>query len=86
MNFRAVLDNYHRRDIPVISKNAIIELDSDEEMPLEEDVQSWYSEYLQSLERQYPDDFDYTIKETMERKQNISESRKQALKTILGNC
>lgn len=67
----------------------IIELDSedDEEMPQmgSVDFQSWYSAYLNKLERQYPTAFDLTIKESLSSlDKSNSSNRKQALKMALG--
>lgn len=48
------------------------------------DVSAWYSSFLRSLERQYSLAFDRVIKKIMRGKGEISESRKSALKTVLG--
>ncbi|XP_037811353.1 HEAT repeat-containing protein 1 homolog [Lucilia sericata] len=67
----------------------VIELDSEDD----EDVnmssggninfQSWYSQYLHKLERQYPTAFDLTIKESLSRNDQSS-NRSRAIKMALG--
>lgn len=48
------------------------------------DVQGWYSGILQRLENQYPEEFEFVLKETMQGRENISESRREVLKSALG--
>lgn len=73
---------------PSLNDGDVIELDSedDENMPQSGsvDFQSWYSQYLHKLERQYPTAFDLTIKESLSNKQEISLNRSKAIKMALG--
>uniref|UniRef100_A0A1I8QA80 HEAT repeat-containing protein 1 n=1 Tax=Stomoxys calcitrans TaxID=35570 RepID=A0A1I8QA80_STOCA len=64
----------------------VIELDSEEDEAMPNvNFQSWYSDYLHKLERQYPTAFDLTIKESLSSK-NLENSvnRSKALKMALG--
>ncbi|KAM7353776.1 HEAT repeat containing 1 homolog l(2)k09022 [Cochliomyia hominivorax] len=74
---------------PSLNDGDIIELDSedDENMPQagNVDFQSWYSQYLHKMERQYPTAFDLTIKESLSRnKEQTSSNRSKAIKMALG--
>lgn len=67
----------------------IIELDSDDDEDMSSannaQFQSWYSEYLHKLERQYPAAFDLTIKEALSNsKEEGSANRRKAVKMALG--
>ncbi|XP_075149829.1 HEAT repeat containing 1 homolog l(2)k09022 [Haematobia irritans] len=64
----------------------VIELDSDEDEAMPNvNFQSWYSDYLHKLERQYPTAFDITIKESLSNKNmENSANRSKAIKMALG--
>ncbi|XP_055680331.1 HEAT repeat-containing protein 1 homolog [Lutzomyia longipalpis] len=67
----------------------VVTIDSGDEsdIPLSEsnmDVSSWYSNFLKTLERQYPETFDAVIKQIMSSTEDISEGRRTALKAVLG--
>ncbi|XP_055713807.1 HEAT repeat-containing protein 1 homolog [Phlebotomus papatasi] len=82
---RCALNNYVLRE----KRPDVITIDSGDESDIalsdsNMDVSSWYSNFLKSLERQYPDTFDRVIKHIMSSKEEISEGRKTALKAVLG--
>lgn len=63
----------------------IISLDSDDEeenIPLKaQDVTLWYSAFLKTLERRYPEAFDQVVKDVMSR---MPGRRRNGLKNVLG--
>ncbi|EDV99189.1 HEAT repeat-containing protein 1 homolog [Drosophila grimshawi] len=64
-------------------ENTII-IDSDDEMlPAKTNFQTWYTEFLEKLERRYPDAFDLSVKAALSAKSKTS-NRKKALKLALG--
>ncbi|XP_059617270.1 HEAT repeat-containing protein 1 homolog [Phlebotomus argentipes] len=82
---RCALNNYVLRE----KRPDVITIDSGDESDIalsdsNMDVSSWYSNFLKSLERQYPETFDRVIKRIMSSTEEISESRKTALKAVLG--
>lgn len=64
---------------------SIIELDSDDDEMKgkpEKAVTEWYSNFLKSLERQYPAPFDRVVHEIVSKKK--SKKKRNALKNVLG--
>ncbi|KFB38442.1 AGAP009004-PA-like protein [Anopheles sinensis] len=65
-----------------------INLDSDSEeesfKSRHEKVTRWYSEFLKSLERQYPTPFDRVVKRAMKGQEQYSHRKRNALKNVLG--
>ncbi|EDW12577.1 HEAT repeat-containing protein 1 homolog [Drosophila mojavensis] len=63
--------------------NTIV-IDSDDEMePVKTDFQAWYTEFLEKLERRYPEAFDMSVKASLKAKSKTS-NRQKALKLALG--
>ncbi|XP_016987522.1 HEAT repeat-containing protein 1 homolog [Drosophila rhopaloa] len=61
-----------------------IVIDSDDETEIEKtSFQTWYSAYLEKLERRYPEAFDLSVKEALRAKSSTS-NRQKALKLALG--
>ncbi|XP_017000149.2 HEAT repeat-containing protein 1 homolog [Drosophila takahashii] len=61
-----------------------IVIDSDDEAETEKtSFQTWYSDYLEKLEKRYPEAFDLSVKEALRAKSNTS-NRQKALKLALG--
>ncbi|EDV59140.1 HEAT repeat-containing protein 1 homolog [Drosophila erecta] len=61
-----------------------IVIDSDDEKETEKtSFQTWYTAYLEKLERRYPDAFDLSVKEALRSKSSTS-NRQKALKLALG--
>ncbi|XP_033173717.1 HEAT repeat-containing protein 1 homolog [Drosophila mauritiana] len=61
-----------------------IVIDSDDEIETEKTTfQTWYSTYLEKLERRYPEAFDLSVKEALRSKSSTS-NRQKALKLALG--
>ncbi|KAH8410161.1 hypothetical protein KR009_007254 [Drosophila setifemur] len=59
-------------------------IDSDDEVETEKtSFQTWYTTYLEKLERRYPEAFDISVKETLRSKSTTS-NRQKALKLALG--
>lgn len=59
-------------------------IDSDDEMmPAKTNFQTWYTEFLEKLERRYPEAFDLSVKTALSAKSNTS-NRHKALKLALG--
>ncbi|XP_058121031.1 HEAT repeat-containing protein 1 homolog [Anopheles ziemanni] len=65
-----------------------INLDSDSEeenfKSRHEKVTRWYSDFLKSLERQYPTPFDTVVKRAMKGQEQYSHRKRNALKNVLG--
>lgn len=61
-----------------------IVIDSDDEMaPPKTDFQTWYTDFLEKLERRYPEAFDVSVKASLS-SQNKNSNRQKALKLALG--
>lgn len=61
-----------------------IVIDSDDEMaPPKTDFQTWYTEFLEKLERCYPEAFDVSVKAALS-SQTKNSNRQKALKLALG--
>lgn len=59
-------------------------IDSDDEMePIKNNFQTWYTEFLEKLERRYPEAFDLSVKASLRAKSKTS-NRQKALKLALG--
>ncbi|EDW64652.1 HEAT repeat-containing protein 1 homolog isoform X1 [Drosophila virilis] len=59
-------------------------IDSDDEMmPAKTNFHTWYTEFLEKLERRYPEAFDLSVKAALSAKSNTS-NRQKALKLALG--
>ncbi|XP_065355834.1 HEAT repeat-containing protein 1 homolog [Calliphora vicina] len=75
--------------VSTLNDGDIIELDSEDDdvnMPLAGNVhfQSWYSQYLHKLEKQYPTAFDLTIKDSLSNNEKqVSINRRKAIKMAL---
>ncbi|ALC38653.1 l-2-k09022 [Drosophila busckii] len=70
-------------DKPEDEDTIVIDSD-DEEMPgIKTDFQTWYTEFLEKLERRYPEAFDASVKAALSSKHTSSNSQK-ALKLALG--
>ncbi|KAH8305500.1 hypothetical protein KR018_012257 [Drosophila ironensis] len=66
------------------SNEDTIVIDSDDELETEKtSFQTWYSSYLEKLERRYPEAFDLSVKEAL-RTKATSSNRQKALKMALG--
>ncbi|XP_058450282.1 HEAT repeat-containing protein 1 homolog [Malaya genurostris] len=94
---RCVLDSYFHKSgqqVTLLTSNCsgddksseIISLDSeDEDFELKNDtVTQWYSDFLKSLEKQYPTAFDSVIKQVMKGQGNFSQNKRNALRNVLG--
>lgn len=57
----------------------VIELNSDEDEPMTESFHSWYCEFVQKFERQYPSEFDGIIKKSLN-DPSTSNNVKEAIK------
>ncbi|XP_055858614.1 HEAT repeat-containing protein 1 homolog [Episyrphus balteatus] len=53
-------------DKKALKDGDVIDLESDDEMPSQENVMRWFTKILGILERQYPNDMDVVIKKAME--------------------
>lgn len=61
-----------------------IVIDSDDEMSLPKtNFQKWYTEFLEKLERRYPEAFDVSVKAALS-SQSKTSNRQKALKLALG--
>ncbi|XP_017041327.1 HEAT repeat-containing protein 1 homolog [Drosophila ficusphila] len=71
-------------DTGINDEDDTIVIDSDDEADQEKtSFQTWYSGYLEKLERRYPEAFDLSVKEALRTKSTTS-NRKKALKLALG--
>ncbi|KAH8411910.1 hypothetical protein KR222_002119 [Zaprionus bogoriensis] len=61
----------------------IIDSDDEEMPPPKTDFQAWYTEFLEKLERRYPEAFDASVKAALSSKAKTS-NRQKALKLALG--
>jgi hypothetical protein len=96
-DFRSILDSYSHAPDEISEDNndeseeseetgeEIISLDSDddeENIPLKsQDVTIWYSSFLKTLERQYPNAFDDVVRDVMRR---VPGRKRNGLKNVLG--
>ncbi|CAO1368595.1 unnamed protein product [Diamesa hyperborea] len=90
---RSILDSYIQETPKEVEdesmkeeENEVISLDSDDESVIvkDENVTLWYSNYLKTWERQYPEAFDEIVKHIMKGSQEMSNKKRNALKNVLG--
>ena len=93
--FRSILDSYVQEtpkdantsvEAMEEDETEVISLDSDDESVIvkDENVTIWYSNYLKTWERQYPEAFDEIVKHIMKGSQEMSNKKRNALKNVLG--
>ncbi|XP_055599376.1 HEAT repeat-containing protein 1 homolog [Uranotaenia lowii] len=68
------------------SSEVISLVDSDEEdfERKGEEITRWYSDFLRSMENQYPNAFDVVVKRIMKGQGNFSQDKRNALRNVLG--